>query len=216
MFCLTYLYLLIAMAVYKIKSEDKAAFLNRLEKLGVKVSSNDLKNKTELKGEDVISYFELNTDDPNLIQKVDSILNQSPAINQLSDMENNKKKMTKDELKEMVRQELHAILAEKKKVKGEEKKEKIDESEQLNEIDPAVMDAIQGIGGFAALAGTAFGIVKAGTLAAKKELVKKFQAAGKQVPDDKTLEKLAVQSFRTAMDRSTGAGLGADTPDVKI
>ncbi len=203
------------MAIYKIKSEDKAAFLNRLEKLGVKISSNDLKNKTELKGEDVISYFELNTDDPNLIQKIDSILNQSPAINQLSDMEN-KKKMTKDELKEMVRQELHAILAEKKKVKGEEKKEKIDESEQLNEIDPAIMDLIEPIGGFAALAGTAYGIVRAGIAQAKKELIAKFKAAGKEVPDPKTLEDLAAQSFRGAMDRATGAGMGANTPDVKI
>lgn len=280
MFCLTYLYLLIAMAIYKIKSEDKAALLNRLEKLGVKVSSNDLKNKTELKGEEVVSYFELNTDDPNLIQKIDSILNQSPAINQLSDMENKKKKMTKDELKEMVRQELQSILAEKKKVKGEEKKAKLDEAtleespivdilgvlsgvagiglgsaaiakaqdmlkaknpelykklqsvsstivkadpskdlketEQLNEIDPAVMDAIQGIGGFAALAGTAFGIARAGVSAAKKELVKKFQSAGKEIPDDKTLEKLAAQAFRGAMDKATGAGMGADTPDVNI
>ena len=124
--------------------------------------------------------------------------------------------MTKDELKEMVRQELQAVLAEKKKVKDEDKKEKLDETETLNEIDPAVMDAIQGIGGFAALAGTAFGIVKAGVYQAKKELVQKFKAAGKEVPDEKTLEKLAQQSFRVAMDKATGAGYGADTPDVKI
>ena len=204
------------MAIYKIKSEDKAAFLNRLEKLGMKVNSNDLKDKTELQGDQVVSYFVITVDNPDLITKIDSILNQSPTINQIDKMENNKKKMTKDELKEMVRQELQAVLAEKKKVKDEEKKEKLDETEQLNEIDPAVMDAIQGIGGFAALAGTAFGIVKAGVHQAKKELVQKFKDAGKQVPDDKTLEKLAQQSFRVAMDKATGAGYGANTPDVKI
>jgi hypothetical protein len=63
----------------------------------------------------------------------------------------NKKKMTKDELKEMVRQELQAVLAEKKKVKDEEKKEKLDESEELDES--LFMDAlpilatILGVGG---------------------------------------------------------------------
>ena len=144
------------MATYKIKSEDKAAFLNRLERLGAEVSSNDLKNKTELKGSEVVSYFEFNTEDPNLIEKIDSILNQSPAINQISDMEN-KKKMTKDELKEMVRQELQAVLAEKKKVKDEDKKDKLDETEELDEmIDPSVvadvLGVLAGMGGIAASA----------------------------------------------------------------
>ena len=40
-------------------------------------------------------------------------------------METNKKKLTKDELKEMVRQELQSILAEKQKSK--EDKENLDE-----------------------------------------------------------------------------------------
>jgi hypothetical protein len=118
-----------------------------------------------------------------------------------------KKKLTKSELKEMVRQELQAVIAEKKKMKGEDKKEKIDEV-----IDPEVMGAIQGLGGFAALAGTAFGIVKLGVAQAKKELVAKFKAKNQPVPDDKTLEKLATQAFKGALDRATGAGMGADTP----
>ena len=270
------------MTVYKIKSEDKAAFLNRLEKLKINVSSNDLKNKTKLQDGNVISWFELTVTNPEHEQQINNIINQSPAINIISEMETNKKKMTKDQLKEMVRQELQAVLAEKKKVKDEDKKDKLDENEevleespivdilgilagvggigltgaaiakaqdmlkaknpklyndlasiktsiakadpsknleeaeQLNEVDPAVMDAIQAIGGFGALVGTAFGIVKAGTMAAKKELKAKFAAAGKELPDEKTLDALAKQAFKGAMDRSTGAGLGANTPDVKI
>jgi len=74
------------------------------------------------------------------------------------------------------------------------------------------MGAIQGLGGFAALAGTAFGIVKLGVAQAKKELVAKFKAKNQPVPDDKTLEKLATQAFKGALDRATGAGMGADTP----
>jgi len=50
----------------------------------------------------------------------------------------------------------------------------------------------------------------------KKELIAKFKAAGKELPDEKTLNKLAGQAMRVAMDRSTGGGDGANTPDVKI
>ena len=111
------------MTVYKIKSEDKAAFLNRLEKLKINVSSNDLKNKTKLQDGNVISWFELTVTDSEHEQQINNIINQSPAINIISEMETKKKKMTKDQLKEMVRQELQAVLAEKKKVKDEDKKD---------------------------------------------------------------------------------------------
>jgi len=192
------------MATFKIALEDKAAFLNRMEKAGVALDTDQaVDNKLE-------GYFELTVDEPKQLEAVKTILKQSPKINTINEMET-KKKLTKSELKEMVRQELVAVLAEKKKAKGEDKKEKMDEA-----IDPAVMDAIQGLGGFAALAGTAFGIVKAGVAQAKRELVAKFKEAGKEVPDSKTLDKLATQSFRVAMDKATGAGMGANTPDVKI
>jgi hypothetical protein len=139
------------MTVYKIKSEDKAAFLNRLEKLNINVNSNDLKNKNKLQDGNVISWFELTVTDPEHEQQINNIINQSPAINQISEMENNKKKMTKDELKEMVRQELQAVLAEKKKVKDEEKKEKIDENEEVSEsllADAApILATLLGVGG---------------------------------------------------------------------
>jgi hypothetical protein len=267
------------MAIYKIKSEDKAAFLNRLEKLKINVSSNDLKNKTELQDGKVISWFELTVTDPEHEQQINNIINQSPAINIISEMETKKKKMTKDQLKEMVRQELQAVLAEKKKVKDEDKKDKLDETvleespivdilgilsgvaglglgsaaimkaqDMLKTKNPELFKKLQGvsgaigkadpsknleeveettdeafdpsilapIGAMAGMAGLALGIVKAGTASMKKELIAKFKAAGKELPDEKTLNKLAGQALRVAMDRSTGGGMGANTPDVKI
>jgi hypothetical protein len=137
------------MTVYKIKSEDKAAFLNRLEKLNINVNSNDLKNKNKLQDGNVISWFELTVTDPEHEQQINNIINQSPAINIISEMETKKKKMTKDQLKEMVRQELQAVLAEKKKVKDEDKKEKLDENEVTLEESPIVdiLGILAGVGG---------------------------------------------------------------------
>ena len=193
------------MATFKIALEDKAAFLNRMEKAGVALDTDQtVDNKLE-------GYFEVIVDDPKQLEAVQTILKQSPKINTINEMETQKKKLTKSELKEMVRQELVAVLAEKKKAKGEDKKEKMDEA-----LSPEMMDAIQAIGGFGALAATAFGIVKAGVYQAKKEIIAKLKAKGEDIPDDKTLDNLATQSFRVAMDRATGAGQGIDTPDVKI
>jgi hypothetical protein len=144
------------MAIYKIKAEDKAALLNRLERLNVNINSNDLKNKSAFQNGTVVNYFELSVNDPEQEEKINSILNQSPAINKISEMENTKKKMTKDELKEMVRQELQAVLAEKKKVKDEDKKEKIDENEEVAEsllADAApILATLLGVGGSIAAA----------------------------------------------------------------
>jgi hypothetical protein len=98
--------------VFKIKLEDKAALLNRMEKAGDEISSNQIKdNKVE-------GYFELVVDDPKQLEIVKSILNKSPKINTIKEM---KKSLTKSELKEMIRQELN----EKKKI--EDKKKKLDE-----------------------------------------------------------------------------------------
>ena len=99
------------MATFKIKLEDKAAFLNRLEKAGVGLDTDQaVDNKLE-------GYFEVTIDEPKQLEVVNTILKQSPKINQ---MESKKKKLTKDELKEMVRQELQGVLAEKKKVNENE------------------------------------------------------------------------------------------------
>jgi len=98
--------------VFKIKLEDKAAFLNRMEKQGEAIDSQNIKdNKLE-------GYFEVAIDDPKQEQVAKAILKQSPKINTIKEM---KKSLTKSELKEMIRQELN----EKKKI--EDKKKKIDE-----------------------------------------------------------------------------------------
>ena len=107
------------MATFKIKLEDKAAFLNRMEKAGVELNTNQtVDNKLE-------GYFEVTVDEPKQLEAVKLILKQSPKINTINKMETTKKKLTKDELKEMVRQELQSVLAEKQKSK--EDKENLDE-----------------------------------------------------------------------------------------
>jgi hypothetical protein len=108
------------MANFKIKLEDKAAFLNRLEKQDVPLDSSKVKDN-KLKG-----YFEVDIVDPKQLEVVKTILKQSPKINTVKEM---KKSLNKDQLKEMIRQELSGVLAEKKKMKGEYEKEK------LNEVD---------------------------------------------------------------------------------
>ena len=138
------------MATFKIKLEDKAAFLNRMEKAGVGLDS------TQIVDDKFKGYFEVNIVEPKQLQVAKSILKQSPKINTIKEMENNKKKMTKDELKEMVRQELQAVLAEKKKVKDEDKKDKLDENEEVSEslfADAApILATLLGVGGSLAAA----------------------------------------------------------------
>lgn len=68
------------MKTYKIKLEDKAAFLNRLEKVGVKIDSYEIVDN-KLKG-----YFEFTTSDPVTDNMVKTILKQSPKINQIKEI----------------------------------------------------------------------------------------------------------------------------------
>ena len=68
------------MKTYKIKLEDKAAFLNRLEKLGVKVDSYEIEDD-KLKG-----YFTFTTTDPITDNIVKQVLKQSPKINQIKEI----------------------------------------------------------------------------------------------------------------------------------
>jgi hypothetical protein len=108
--------------IFKIKLEDKAALLNRMEKADDELSSNQIKdNRAE-------GYFELTVNDPKQLEIVKSILNKSPKINTIKEM---KKSLTKNELKEMIRQELN----EKKKVEDKKKK--------LNEMSIAGIDLNQ-------------------------------------------------------------------------
>jgi hypothetical protein len=88
------------MSDYKIKLEDKAAFLNRLEKQGVAVDSFDIKDN-KLKG-----YFEFTVDDPQANEIIKTILKQSPKINKLKEM---KQSLTKGQLRQIIREELDAL-----------------------------------------------------------------------------------------------------------
>jgi hypothetical protein len=121
--------------VFKIKLEDKAALLNRLEKADDELSSNQIKdNKAE-------GYFELTVTNPEQLEIVKSILNKSPKINTIKEMKNS---LTKNELQEMIRQQLQTTLAEKKKVKGEKEKEKLDE---VSDVLIAGLATLLGVGG---------------------------------------------------------------------
>jgi predicted house-cleaning noncanonical NTP pyrophosphatase (MazG superfamily) len=88
------------MSDYKIKLEDKAAFLNRLEKQGIAVDSFDIKDN-KLGG-----YFEFNVDDPQVNEIIKTILKQSPKINKLKEM---KSTLTKGQLRQIIREELDAF-----------------------------------------------------------------------------------------------------------
>ena len=162
---LCYIYLLQTMATFKIKLEDKAAFLNRMEKAGVELNTNQaVDNKLE-------GYFEVTVDEPKQLEAANLIIKQSPKINTIKEMEN-KKKLTKDELKEMVRQELQGILAEKKKEVDD--KDKLDEA-TLEESPAAEILSI--LAGVAGLGLSSAAILKAQDMlkAKKPELYKKLQ-----------------------------------------
>ena len=91
------------MGDYKIKLEDKAAFLNRLKEKEVAVDSFDIKdNKLE-------GYFEFSTDDPQANEIIKIILKQSPKINKLKEM---KQSLTKGQLRQIIREELEATSME--------------------------------------------------------------------------------------------------------
>jgi hypothetical protein len=93
------------MSDYKIKLEDKAAFLNRLDKAGIEVDSYKIvDNKFE-------GYFEFTTDDPITDNIVKTILKQSPKINKLKEMS----KLTKSQLAEIIREEMTKMKKEKSK-----------------------------------------------------------------------------------------------------
>ena len=83
--------------VFKIKLEDKAAFLNRMEKQGQAIDTQEIKNN-KLEG-----YFEVTINNPEQEKMAKDILKQSSKINTIKEI---KKSLTKDQLKEMIRQEL--------------------------------------------------------------------------------------------------------------
>jgi len=162
---LCYIYLLQTMATFKIKLEDKAAFLNRMEKAGVELNTDQTVDN-KLGG-----YFEVTIDEPKQLEAANLIIKQSPKINTIKEMEN-KKKMTKDELKEMVRQELQAVLAEKKKAADD--KDKLDEATLEESPTAEILSILAGVAGLGL--GSAAILKAQDMLKAKKpELYKKLQ-----------------------------------------
>lgn len=79
------------MKVYKIKLEDKAALLNRLNKAGVDTNSlRIIDNKLE-------GNFEITFQKPEDLEKMKVILQQSPKIN---DLKETIRKLVREALKE--------------------------------------------------------------------------------------------------------------------
>jgi len=67
------------MKTYKIKSEDKAAFLNRMEKLKSAIDT------TQIKDLPIDNAFEVTIKDPEQLELVKQVLNQAPKINVLKE-----------------------------------------------------------------------------------------------------------------------------------
>lgn len=77
------------MKTYKIKLEDKAAFLNKLEKIGIMVDSNSIKdNKLE-------GYFTFTSSSEEEEEILKTVFKQSPKIDVL-----------KEYIKKIIRKEL--------------------------------------------------------------------------------------------------------------
>jgi hypothetical protein len=167
------------MSDYKIKLEDKAAFINRLDKQGIGVDSYEIVDD-KLKG-----YFTFTTTDPVIDNIVKTILKQSPKINKLKEMA----KLTKSQLAEIIREELASMKQPKKKPIDE-----VNIGELWNMLYPAAI-----------IAGTGLGAYKALMSDAKKEIKKQLQKQGKEV-GDKELEQLALKATKAGLDKATGAG----------
>jgi hypothetical protein len=80
---------------YKIKSEDKAAFVNRLEKLGVKVNSYNIKD------DKLNNSFSIEFKDPKAIEIINGILKDSPKIDKINEV--NKKDIIKLDVPLLIR-----------------------------------------------------------------------------------------------------------------
>jgi hypothetical protein len=67
---------------FTIKSEDKAAFINRLEKLGIAIDSYDIKNNK------LDNTFSIEFTNPQVIDMVNQVLKRSSKINQVKSSKN--------------------------------------------------------------------------------------------------------------------------------
>jgi hypothetical protein len=170
------------MSHYKIKLDDKAAFLNRLEKQDVRVDSYDIIDN-KLKG-----YFEIDVNDERANIIVKSILKSSPKINTVKEM---KQKITKAQLAEIIREEMGKMKA-KPAVKPE-----MDEA--ANEIMQWISDNSQVL----STLGTLIGITGSAVGAA---IASQFKAAKAENPgaNFKTLVSKAAGKVLGAADAATG------------
>jgi hypothetical protein len=178
------------MSHYKIKLDDKAAFLNRLEKQDVRVDSYDIIDN-KLKG-----YFEIDVTDERANIIVKSILKSSPKINTVKEM---KTKITKAQLAEIIREEMGKMKA-KPAVKPE-----MDEA--ANEIMQWIADNSQVLSTLGTLIGITGSAVGAG-------IASQYKAAKAENPgaNFKTLVSKAAGKVLGAADVATGA----DTPGQGI
>jgi hypothetical protein len=85
--------------------------------------------------------------------------------------------------------------------KKETKKEKEEKKSMKEAIDPELLGAIGGVAGLFSVAG---GIAKLMLNSAKKEIADRFKKAGKPVPSDKELSKLAAAGLKGSLDQATG------------
>lgn len=195
------------MAIFKITLEDKAAFLNRMEKAGVALDTDQIvDNKLE-------SNFEVTINDPKQLEAAKTILKQSPKINTTQRMNTPKKKLTTNELEEMIRKELKSALYEQ----GQEEKKitiTLDEIMQAGSAEyeigkwtvenfPAIADALKSASAdpqqaIADLGGQVISLATVGTAAigvglavAKDQIIsaaKKLKLAAKAVVGGKMAE----------------------------
>ena len=169
------------MSHYKIKLDDKAAFLNRLEKQDVRVDSYDITDN-KLKG-----YFEIDVTDEQANTIIKSILKSSPKINTVKEM---KTKITKSQLAEIIREEMG-------KMKGQQAKPEMDESAA------EIMQWISDNGQVLSTLGTLIGITGSAVGAA---IASQFKAAKAENPDAnfRTLVSKAAGKVLGAADAATG------------
>ena len=154
------------MSNYKIKLEDKAAFINRLDKQGIGVDSYEVVDD-KLKG-----YFEFTTTDPVTDNIVKTILKQSPKINQIKEMA----KLTKSQLAEIIREELVSMK--------EPKKEKKIEEINMDILGPALGVTIPALAGVVAALGSNLPSVK-------QQLAKKKGISPEKVSNMEAIKAIA-------------------------
>ncbi len=65
---------------YKLPLKDKAALLNRFDKVGIRVDSFDIKDNK------IDNTFEFTVEDPEAEKAIDTVLKQSPKLDKLKEV----------------------------------------------------------------------------------------------------------------------------------